>query len=133
MNPETAFWQSIRNHIPGFKQRIETIGKGVPDLYVCWNGFSFWIELKVWAKGAGILLRKEQYAWARVHAVNGGKSFVVAKMSIENTILVIPISLVEVVPYGTQQKYVKVISFEKGTVVTTNQELVGSLKKYLFT
>ena len=48
--PETLFWNRLKEKIPLHWQvtRIENrYGGGIPDVYICAEGCSFWIELKV--------------------------------------------------------------------------------------
>ena len=131
MKPETKFWQEIEPYIKGFKQRIETpIAKGVPDVYVCYKGLSYWIETKVWEPNVGVLLRKEQYAWANMLQMSGGLVFAIVKR--DKQILVMPIWTCIVEPYGKQEVYVRVLSWN-GNYTDKKKELQVILQKILFT
>ena len=106
-NQEQIFWRRLKPHLPGFLQRIETsTGNGVPDVYCCWKAKPFWLELKVWTPDVGILLRKEQWAWAKEHSVLGlGHSFVLTQL-MADVVVVMHISEIKVEAYGKQEKYV---------------------------
>jgi nitrous oxidase accessory protein NosD len=132
MKPETKFWQEIEPHIKGFKQRIETpIAKGVPDVYVCYKGMSYWIETKVWEPNVGVLLRKEQYAWANMLQMSGGKAFTIVKS--DSGILLFTTAGSKVESYGKQGIYVKVIDYNKPKEQTFKDSLQGVLQNFLFT
>ena len=56
-------------------QRIENrYGGGIPDVYICAEGCSFWIELKV-TKTNRINISSHQVAWNYAHYRSGGVSF----------------------------------------------------------
>ena len=56
-------------------QRIENrYGGGIPDVYICAEGCSFWIELKV-TKTNRINISSHQVAWNYSHYRSGGVSF----------------------------------------------------------
>ena len=80
MNPETKMGRRITaeldyqlKDIPHHIFRVESnmTVNGIPDIYVCANGRSFWIELKI---DSPIL--PFQKSWHKQHALAGGKSFV---------------------------------------------------------
>ena len=55
---ESNFWKTVKRNLPSdcHATRIENRhGGGVPDIHIVWNGFAFWIELKV-IKGNKVLL-----------------------------------------------------------------------------
>lgn len=136
-HPEQEFWARLRKHVPGFTQRIETTtGSGVPDVYCCWKSKPFWMELKVWTPGVGILLRKEQWAWAKQHFVQGaGQSFVVTEVPMPSVILVMHISEIKVEPYGTQEKYVVATSRNNNPprdIACPRSKIREALEKWLF-
>ncbi len=55
--------------------RIENrYGGGIPDVYICAEGCSFWIELKV-TKTNRINISSHQVAWNYAHYKSGGVSF----------------------------------------------------------
>ena len=57
-----------------FYQRIEsTTGRGIPDMFVCREGVSFWLEFKAGEKR----LRKEQWAWHMLLDKAHGTTFVI--------------------------------------------------------
>jgi len=61
----------------GFVQRIETaIGAGVPDIYVCYQGMSIWIETKV----GDYPLSSLQKSWHRQLRAAGGMVVTVTKV-----------------------------------------------------
>lgn len=136
-HPERDFWQAIRPAIPGFVQRIESsTGNGIPDVFVYRQGIVYWLELKVWQEGIGILLRKEQYAWAKSYVAMGGTSFVLTYIPDQNipmNMLLMNMRDVKVESYGTQMKYVKVINPELGMRLSKKSDLNGLPQKFLFT
>lgn len=109
---EREFWARIQGAIPGMVQRIETsTSPGVPDVFGCFRGKSYWMELKVWQPGVGILIRKEQYAWAcKLRAYDGLWLLAVwlEEAVIPLTTLLLDFEQIhgKVKPYGTQEKYV---------------------------
>jgi len=100
-----------------FWQRIETTtANGVPDLYLkipdMIDGHR-WIELKIYLKGKGVILRKHQYAWLVRARISG----------IEAMVMVLKDDIVEfyykpeVEPYGGKaMKYVRITSKPFATV-----------------
>ncbi len=56
-------------------QRIEShaTSQGIPDVYVCIDGVSFWLELKIWPNQPTNL----QHGWLITYANAGGIGFVV--------------------------------------------------------
>lgn len=75
--PETLFWNKLKEKIPLHwqVQRIENrYGGGIPDVYICAEGCSFWIELKV-TKTNRINISSHQVAWNYAHYRSGGVSF----------------------------------------------------------
>ena len=78
---ESNFWKTVKRNLPSdcHATRIENRhGGGVPDVHIVWNGFAFWIELKV-MKGNKILLSPNQIAWNSAYCRKGGVSFILAK------------------------------------------------------
>ena len=57
-----------------FLQRIESrsTGAGIPDVYMCYKGYTTWIELKSWST-----LSMAQYIWAKNHIRAGGTIYVI--------------------------------------------------------
>ena len=80
MKSETKFGRELVSKVRqqgGFVQRIETaIGAGVPDMYVCYNGMSIWIETKV----GDYTLQPLQQSWHKQLRVAGGKVVTVTKV-----------------------------------------------------
>jgi hypothetical protein len=75
--PETLFWNKLKEKIPPewHVTRIENrYGGGIPDVYICAEGCSFWIELKV-TKTNRINISSHQVAWSYAHYRSGGVSF----------------------------------------------------------
>jgi len=67
-------------------QPIENaVASGAPDLYMCKNGKSLWVELKVFkwpereSSPVRIGLRTNQVMWAREHIKHGGTVLLLAK------------------------------------------------------
>lgn len=78
---ESNFWKIVKRNLPSdcHATRIENRnGGGVPDVHLIWNGFAFWIELKV-MKGNKILLSPHQVAWNTAYCKNKGVSFVLVR------------------------------------------------------
>jgi hypothetical protein len=45
---ESQFWALIKEKLPGHVERIENaIGKGTPDVNMCFKGLDIWLELKI--------------------------------------------------------------------------------------
>lgn len=131
---EAEYWEQIRGKLPGFVQRIETsTGNGVPDVFGCYRGKPYWVELKVWQPGTGILLRKEQWAWANNYAQHGGTSFVLVRSEIQGVSMLFTLNDLHVTAYGSQNKYV-IVQVEKTPrrVSLENKILKGTLIKFLF-
>ena len=78
---ESNFWKTVKRNLPSdcHSTRIENRnGGGIPDVHIVWNGFAFWIELKV-CKGNKVLLSPHQVAWNSAYCRKGGVSFILAK------------------------------------------------------
>lgn len=74
--PEQALYQKLRDKLEGDICRIENVaGNGLPDLNICYNGIEIWVELKALNHNK-VLLRPEQYAWAKRRANHGGSCYV---------------------------------------------------------
>jgi hypothetical protein len=58
---------------------------GIPDLYLCKDGVSLWMELKAldkpWPNKQRLPFRPGQYGWLHTHGTHGGLSVVGIKMS----------------------------------------------------
>tara|TARA_R110000796_G_scaffold12284_1_gene40712 strand:- start:3224 stop:3562 length:339 start_codon:yes stop_codon:yes gene_type:complete len=52
----------------------------MPDVYMIWDGFPVWIELKV-ITGNAVKLSPQQVAWHGAHSHAGGLSFILVKRS----------------------------------------------------
>ena len=81
MTKETSLWTWIRKaklHYGSrlFLQRIESgnVEPGIPDMFVCCDGISFWIEGKTTSD-----LSSDQHEWHRKHVKAGGISFILFK------------------------------------------------------
>lgn len=88
MRPEQALYSLIKDHLPGHHQRIESIaGVGAPDIELCYEGKSCWIELKVPPKDMPIwdMLRPSQQVWHLKRYKHFGKVFVLYRY--ENTVV----------------------------------------------
>lgn len=135
MNPEQAFWNSIRDKMPGFTQRIETsTGNGVPDVYGCILSLSYWLELKVWTENVGILLRKEQWAWSRnLLRHNFQRIFVLVQLQDTKLVMLLPVKDILVEAYGESNKYVKIITPDLHLFTSEKVNLKETLIKNIFT
>ena len=79
--PEAQFWSTLKRNLPNtwFVNRIENrIGGGVPDVYICINGKSIWLELKV-TKSHRISISPNQIAWHYSYYQSKGVSFFLVK------------------------------------------------------
>ncbi len=54
----------------------------MPDVYIVWDGYPIWIELKV-IKANKVDLRPQQVAWHTAHTHAGGLSFILVKQAKE--------------------------------------------------
>ena len=52
----------------------------MPDVYIVWDGYPIWIELKV-IKANKVDLRPQQVAWHTAHTHAGGLSFILVKQA----------------------------------------------------
>ena len=79
--PEAQFWSTLKRSLPKhwFVNRIENrMGGGVPDLYICIDGKSFWLELKV-TKSHRVNVSPNQIAWHYSFNRSQGASFFLVK------------------------------------------------------
>ena len=86
---ESNFWKTVKRNLPSdcHATRIEyRHGGGVPDIHIVWNGFAFWIELKV-IKGNKVLLSPHQVAWNTAYCKKGGVSFVLVQVPKQKSIV----------------------------------------------
>ena len=75
--PETLLWNRLKEKIPQHWNvtRIENrFGGGVPDVHICAEGISFWVELKT-TKTNRINISSHQVAWNFAYSKSGGVSF----------------------------------------------------------
>lgn len=131
--PERDFYNYLRTLLPGHVHRIESIGSGIPDLNVCFEGKEIWIELKVFDLDI-VLLRKEQYAWGMRRSAMGGNVFILCRHS--DHIWVWKYPQIEVQKYGNIDVHVKVVNapFQEITHYGTGVESKKNiLKNILFT
>jgi len=69
-----------------FKTRIENrVGEGVPDVFVCAEGVSFWIELKI-TKTNRINISSGQIAWNYAYSQSGGVSFFLVNLPLNKNL-----------------------------------------------
>ena len=81
LKPEAQFWKTLKKNLPKnwFVNRIENrIGGGVPDVYICIDGYSIWLELKV-TKNHRVSISSHQIAWHYAHYRAKGVSFFLVK------------------------------------------------------
>jgi hypothetical protein len=86
--------------------RIESMSSGMPDINACMTGLEVWIESKVFVTGR-VLLRPEQYAWGHRRATHGGRVYVVAWHTKQNTLFLWRYPGVDCIQHG---KYLQIIS-----------------------
>lgn len=83
--PEVAFWQLLKEHIPGDKERIENlVSEGTPDVTAAFNGVDFWLELKVCHNtrkevDPATLCRDSQLIWHTRRGRHGSLIFVAVR------------------------------------------------------
>jgi hypothetical protein len=78
----------VKEKIPKhwFKIRIENrVGEGVPDVFVCAEGVSFWIELKI-TKTNRINISSGQIAWNYALSQSGGVSFFLVSLPLNKNL-----------------------------------------------
>ena len=81
LQPEAQFWKTLKKNLPKnwFVNRIENrIGGGVPDVYICIDGYSIWLELKV-TKTHRVSVSPHQIAWHYSLSQSKGTSFYLVK------------------------------------------------------
>ena len=81
LQPEAQFWSTLKKNLPKnwFVNRIENrIGGGVPDVYICIDGYSIWLELKV-TKSHRVSVSPHQIAWHYSLSQSKGESFFLVK------------------------------------------------------
>jgi len=99
---ESKLYNLIKNTIKNkaFIFRVEsgqTI-QGIPDLYIVYNGISFWLELKV-NNIKNCNLSKYQINWLIQHQRNGGISFILNKTNEDR-----PLKLFKINPLGVARE-----------------------------
>lgn len=132
--PEQTFWTRIRDKMPGHAVRIENATAiGMPDVNVCCRGIEAWFELKVWTEGAGILLRKEQWAWMNRRNVHRGVVWVLCWIEKSDKVIAINSPRIRVSAYGTQGKYVVISNCDaENAHVMERKDFAGFLKLNVF-
>jgi hypothetical protein len=86
--PESLFWKNLKKHLPNswHVSRIENrFGGGIPDVYMCIDGKSLWIELKV-TKNYKVSVSSHQIAWHFAHSKAKGESFFLVKTLSSSTL-----------------------------------------------
>lgn len=81
-------WTKVKEKMPPhwFKTRIENrVGEGVPDVFVCAEGVSFWIELKI-TKTNRINISSGQIAWNYAYSQSGGVSFFLVNLPLNKNL-----------------------------------------------
>lgn len=127
MNAETAFYNKIKDHLPGHVQRIESSsGSGVPDVNGCHMFKDYWIELKIVLDHRGVVIRKEQYAWGMRRSNAGGRVFVIALEPNMEEILFWKYPF-DVVPEGHQGKYVLITGPTKEQIDYMDRHLIPTI------
>ena len=92
---ESNFWKTVKRNLPSdcHSTRIENRnGGGIADVHIVWNGFAFWIELKV-CKGNKVLLSPHQIAWNSAYCRKGGVSFILVQVPRQKSIVLFDGSL----------------------------------------
>ena len=86
--PETLFWNNLKTFLPKtwHISRIENrYGGGIPDVYICADGKSIWLELKV-TKNHRVAISSHQVAWHFAHSQANGVSFFLVKALSSSTL-----------------------------------------------
>lgn len=87
MKPEQRMWQVVKKHLPpGFERVENAAGVGMPDIYGCVRGISYWLELKVQSEetlpddvSPLALLKPSQRVWHLKHAQQGGTVYILVR------------------------------------------------------
>ncbi len=108
MKPEQQLYQLVKDHLPGHYLRIESVASvGAPDIELCYEGVSCWIELKCPPKEMMIwdMLRPSQQIWHLKRFKQHGKVFIIYRIA--NTIL-----LLKAVRIATQHSFITKLDYE---------------------
>ena len=75
---ESKFWKSIKENLSDvFWCRLESwASPGVPDVYGCADGISFFLELKTVTQRNRLQISPFQKSWHFSHSLQGGRSFI---------------------------------------------------------
>lgn len=83
MPPEAEFKRWITKNAPRDRWLIQTVetctGSGVPDLFVCTEGLSAWLELKAAPSPSAVYMRVSQWVWLKNLHSKGGMGFLLIK------------------------------------------------------
>lgn len=79
MKPEQQLYQQLRQHLPGFPERVENAaGAGTPDFHCIHSGTTYFVECKVARSKKWDLyklLEPSQIAWYKRYDRHGGQMF----------------------------------------------------------
>ena len=106
---EKDLYREIATWFPrGHVQRIETTtGSGIPDINICLQSKEIWVEAKM-VLPAGVILRKEQFAWGHRRVADGGQVFVLAYNANEWMFYIWKFPDIQVSPWHNDAKYVRI-------------------------
>ena len=78
---ESKFWNSIKDNLSDvFWCRLESwASPGVPDVYGCADGISFFLELKTVTQRNRLQISPFQKSWHFSHSLQGGRGFIMAE------------------------------------------------------
>jgi hypothetical protein len=80
---ESQFWALLKDKLPGHVERIENaVGKGTPDVNLCFSGLELWLELKILDDGSRLRKndpRPEQVIWHIKRQEAGGRCFLLGR------------------------------------------------------
>jgi len=116
---EKRFYEFVRRSLQPycFIQRIESATtSGIPDLWLAHRTFSCWVELKM-VLSSGVLLRKEQYAWAMKLSAKTPEDVRILALDKKERVINLwtvgynrEFNHIDVEPYGRSKKYVRILN-----------------------
>ena len=112
--------------------RIESMTEnGIPDINICKCGIDVWVEAKV-RYPKGVLLRKEQYAWAVRRSECGGSIYCLAWDIANDTVLCYHLNVgISARPSGDGKTLI-IMSPPDTVLVRLDRDTKRAVKSFLF-